>query len=188
MHPSFLVKKIIAENLLPKPVHALDLGCGEGADAIALAMMGHEVDAIDRHGESITVLNQKSRNLKINARQQTIESFSITPRQYGLVVANNSLPFLSDKGLIQSKLADMFNGLGQNGVVAFSLFGPKDGWGNNTNIALFNEKELEQVSKSFPGKTYYQSTEEGYGLTVRKRLKFWHLFRFIGVKSDNLQV
>lgn len=183
MCPSFLVKKIITENLVPQPVQALDLGCGEGDDAITLAMMGHEVDAIDRHGESIAILKQKSKQLKISARQQTIESFSIAPRQYGAIIANNSLPFLGRKDLIKSKLVEMFNGLAPSGVIAFSLFGLKDGWGKNTSIALFTEEEIGQVIESFPGQIYYQSTEEGYGLTMRKRLKFWHLFRFIGIKK-----
>ena len=183
MCPSFLVKKIITENLIPQPVHVLDLGCGEGDDAIALAMMGHEIDAIDRHGDSITTLKQKNKHLKIQAWQQTIESFSITPGQYGAIIANNSLPFLGHKDLIQSKLTEMFNGLEQSGVVAFSLFGPKDGWGHNTSVALFDDREMAQIVESFPGQIYYQSTEEGYGLTMRKRLKFWHLFRFIGVKK-----
>ncbi|MDP3982982.1 MAG: methyltransferase domain-containing protein [bacterium] len=180
---SWMVRKVVGEKLLPSKTHILDLGCGEGQDALTLAMLGHEVDAVDRHRDSIATLTQRSRNWKINTFNQTIESFSITPGQYGAIIANNSLPFLNSKVAVELKIKEMFTGVRAEGILALSLFGPRDGWFNCTKMSFFEYDEALKIIENTGGKIYYQSQEEGYGLTMQRRLKFWHIFRFILIKK-----
>jgi SAM-dependent methyltransferase len=51
-YPFSLLTQQTLRLLAGRPTgRALDLGAGEGADAIRLALLGYEVDAVDRHQE-----------------------------------------------------------------------------------------------------------------------------------------
>ncbi|MEZ4951696.1 MAG: methyltransferase domain-containing protein, partial [Saprospiraceae bacterium] len=51
---------------LPSKGNVLDLGCGQGRDAIALARMGYSVTGIDNSSVGIKQMNQIAKNEKLD--------------------------------------------------------------------------------------------------------------------------
>ena len=69
--------------------YALDLGCGTGADAIALSKMGLKVDAVD-HSKGMLVeaiKNSKIFNTKINFIHAGLTEFTIKNKTYDVIVS-----------------------------------------------------------------------------------------------------
>lgn len=80
---------------LPEGGFALDLGCGEGRNALCLAAHGLHVDAFDLSVAGVRKLRSRARrkNLDVQAWVQEIETFSFR-REYDLVVAHGVLHLL----------------------------------------------------------------------------------------------
>lgn len=69
--------------------HALDLGCGTGADAIALSKLGLKVDAID-HSEGMlgqAMENSKRFNTKINFILSGLTDFTFDNKYFDIIVS-----------------------------------------------------------------------------------------------------
>lgn len=81
---------------LPEGAPALDLGCGDGRNALALARGGLAVDALDVSRAGIRKLRARAddRGLSIRAWVQDIESYAFR-RDYELVVAHGVLHLLA---------------------------------------------------------------------------------------------
>ena len=78
---------------------AFDIGFGGGGDAIFLARMGFGVTAIDISETNVAVLRSASetKNISINAIFQDVRKFIFQERRYSIIVAINSLFFLSKR-------------------------------------------------------------------------------------------
>lgn len=94
--------------------YALDLGCGTGADAIALSNLGLKVDAID-HSERMLELAVKNSNkfeTKINFIHSSLTNFIIKNKKYDLIVSlGNTIANLNsvDLEILIKKLYDHLN-------------------------------------------------------------------------------
>ena len=103
-----------------KPGKALDLGAGEGTDAIKLAMMGFEVDAV----EGSVVGSEKIENIakragvRINVINQNIEDFE-SPNTYDVVICNGVLHYVQDKLSVLHKIDRLTS---NEGFTLISLF------------------------------------------------------------------
>ena len=71
-----------------KPGRALDVGMGQGRNALFLAMKGWDVTGFDISDEGIAVArkNAERAGVKVNAVQQTIEAFDYGIDQWDLIV------------------------------------------------------------------------------------------------------
>jgi SAM-dependent methyltransferase len=95
----------------PSYKYALDLGCGSGADSIALAKLGLSVDAIDQSFEMIKAAeeNSKKYNTKINFYTSSItkEIIFSNIKNYDIIVSlGNTLANINGK-----ELAELINRL-----------------------------------------------------------------------------
>jgi 2-polyprenyl-3-methyl-5-hydroxy-6-metoxy-1,4-benzoquinol methylase len=81
----------------PSRGHILDLGCGQGRDAIALAKMGYKVSGIDVSELGVKqMLNKaKEEGLNINGRVCDMFRFEITGF-YDIIILNSILHFEKD--------------------------------------------------------------------------------------------
>ena len=79
-----------------RPCSALDLGCGQGRNALWLASEGFDVDAIDISEAAINDVRRvaNSRGLHINARVADAANCNLGENQYGLIVAQTTLNHL----------------------------------------------------------------------------------------------
>ena len=103
-----------------QPGRALDLGSGEGADAIRLARLGYQVDAIDVSAIACEKAERFARaeGTLISIRCEPIETAILTGT-YDIVLMNGSLHYIRDK---DSLLARAAAARGEDAVHAVALF------------------------------------------------------------------
>ena len=84
--------RVLHENLhlLPTKGLALDVACGLGGNAIALARQGLQVDAFDISDVAIAALQEQveQNGLSINALVRDIEQTPLEPRTYDVIVVS----------------------------------------------------------------------------------------------------
>jgi SAM-dependent methyltransferase len=102
------------------PGRALDLGSGEGADAIRLALLGYEVDAVDLSpvATAKTARFAEEAGVVINAITADICDFD-PPHTYDVVICNGVLHYINDK---QSTIERMQASTEKNGLNIISLW------------------------------------------------------------------
>jgi 2-polyprenyl-3-methyl-5-hydroxy-6-metoxy-1,4-benzoquinol methylase len=75
------------------PGAALDLGAGEGADAIRLAKLGYHVDAVEMSTVACEKIERfaRSEGVRVKVRNEPVETADLTEADYDLVLMNGSL-------------------------------------------------------------------------------------------------
>jgi SAM-dependent methyltransferase len=169
------------ERFKGSTVHrAVDLGCGDGRDTVALLSRGWSVIAIDAAPTAIerlmacpalppdiamTVLCQKFEE----ANWPTVD----------LVNASFSLPLCAPED---------FNGLWQkiarsllpSGRFAGQLYGDRDDWAKKAGVTVFNEAAGRRLFDSFEIELFEE--EETDTVTPRGKAKHWHIFHIVARK------
>lgn len=80
-----------------KGVKVLDIGCGEGKDAVFMAKQGYEVYAFDitTNGISKTRKMAKENNVEINAFVADINDFRIN-EEFDIIYSTGTIQYLED--------------------------------------------------------------------------------------------
>jgi len=103
-----------------KSGRALDLGAGEGSDAIRLALLGYEVDAVDispvAADKIATFCRQVGANVNVHNMDAAQYSFS---HQYDVIICNGLLHYVEGK---EALLARMMHATVPGGLNMISLF------------------------------------------------------------------
>ena len=111
---------------VPKGV-ILDLGIGEGRNALFFAKMGYEVEGADISQTAIERCLQRAetQNLKIKAEVKDLKEMEIAQGKYSLIIAAWVLNFLrkTEVDKIVNKIKD---GLKKDGLVYVGTFSPSD--------------------------------------------------------------
>ncbi|MCR5338786.1 MAG: methyltransferase domain-containing protein [Lachnospiraceae bacterium] len=100
----------------------LDIGCGEGKDAVYMGGKGYQVSAFDltENGIRKTLALAKDRNVKINAYVDDINTFNIRD-EYDIIYSTGTVQYLFE----ENKKA-FFNKIDQmtktGGIVFFNVF------------------------------------------------------------------
>ncbi len=176
------------EDLLTKEGRALDFGAGIGRDAFSLAEMGYTVDAVDKDTKLIVKTiseiphEENSFISRINVVQDHLSYFPTPPGTYQVIICTNVLPFIPDKVETKKLIIKMVGGLISGGVLYFTLFGPKDDWIYRKDMSFFDIDEILSLLNDLPLKIYERSTTEGYVKTMKGKIKYAHVHRFICVR------
>ena len=100
----------------PKKGKVLDLGCGQGRDAIALARLGYSVTGIDNSRVGIDQMNEIGQKEKLNLDGQVVDIYSFDRfSEFDIVLLDSMFHFVKkDKqkeiGLVQKIISDIGNG------------------------------------------------------------------------------
>ena len=127
--------------------NVLDLGVGEGRNALFLANSGFNVTGIDTSKEGIDKFKElaKKNNLKINAILSDIMDFEFND-SYDIIISNATLHFLKKEliDVLINRMKNFTNKEGINFITAFSEENP------NKNFAyLFKKDELKDYYRDW---------------------------------------
>lgn len=126
---------------------ALDLGCGSGAEAEYLAKNGLMVDAIDKNDAAIAYTTDRCKGLTVDAIQGDFREFDLRPGYYAIVVAINSLPFLT-KEECRILLERVKASLKPGGAVVIGVYGLEHAWANRKDMSFWL---LDEFRALWPG-------------------------------------
>lgn len=84
---------------------ALDIGAGEGADAIRLAKLGYEVDVIEVSPVACRKIERfaNRENVHLDIRNESIDQ-AVLFRRYDVVLMNGVLHYVADKDAVLKKI------------------------------------------------------------------------------------
>jgi tellurite methyltransferase len=163
------------------PGLAVDLGCGDGRDAVQMLGRGWRVLAIDAEEEAIARLRARVGDDAPGRLETEVARFEdATWPQADLVNASFSLPFCAPEhfgGVWRHVVASIRAG----GRFSGQLFGDRDEWAARPEMtflsrfaagALFAGFELEQFDEV-----------EADGKTALERPRHWHVFHVIARRA-----
>ena len=160
----------------------IDLGCGDGAETLALLDAGWSVLAIDSEPAAITNLRSKAAAALQTKLETMVASFEelLLPKT-DLVYAGYSLPFYKP---------DYFEGLWANvtarirpeGRFAGQLFGIRDSWADNSEMTFHSAEQVTALlAHGFEIEIIEELDEDGNAFIGPKH---WHVFDIIVRKLD----
>lgn len=108
------------------PGRALDLGAGEGADAIRLAKLGHQVDAVEISPVACEKIESFARteHVDLTVRNESVLSATFEPGVYDLVVMSGSLHYVDDKVAVLTRVNSASTPRAVHAVSLFSTATP----------------------------------------------------------------
>jgi len=150
MEPYYLLTKF--EREIPKG-NILDLGSGNGRNAIYLARNGFEVIAVDFKKEYLGKIEEisKQESLKISTRHDDIKSFKPKDK-YSAILALNCLHFLK-KSEREELIDTIKNSLIAEGLAFVSVFTT-----NDNNYKKFLESGKQPVEEN----TFYSNSTNSH--------------------------
>jgi tellurite methyltransferase len=157
---------------------AVDLGCGDGRDTVALLVRGWRVLAIDAEPAAIARLRARA-DLPPGARLETrCERFEDASwPAVDLVNASFALAAPEHFAALWEKIG---RSLKPGGRFSGQLFGDRDGWHGEKAITFLRRTEVERLLAGFAVECLEE--EESDAATPYGKRKHWHLFHICARK------
>ncbi len=158
---------------------AVDLGCGDGREALALLAQGWTVLAVDGAPEAIARL-RASVAPEHGARLTTVVGrlHEVELPDADFVYAGLSLPFCAP-----AEFADVWRAVRQalrsGGAFAGHFFGPHDSWASTPDMTFHKREELDELFTGFDVQLLREQDEDGPAVSGPKH---WHVFHAIVTK------
>jgi len=139
-------------KIVPKGV-VLDLGIGEGRNALFFAKMGYEVEGVDISQTAVErcVQRAETQKLRVKAEVKDLKEITIHPEEYSLIIAAWVLNFFR-KTEVETIVNEIKNGLKKDGLVYLGVFSPSDPSYRQAKEGL---KEVEE-------NTFYSAKRNAY--------------------------
>jgi SAM-dependent methyltransferase len=161
---------------------AIDLGCGDGTETLALLEAGWSVLAIDGEPAAIEhVLSKVSDKHRSRLRTMTASFNDLQLPETDFIYAGYSLPFCEPdcfKGLWKNIAASIRPG----GRFAGQLFGIRDSWADNPEMNFHSaEQATALLGQAFNVEVLEETDEDGEAFSGPKH---WHFFDIIARKRQ----
>lgn len=161
--PNELLQKIY--GLVDVGLEFLDLGCGQGRDALFMLQNGFKVTAVDNSKEGIKKIREFVRTnnyplSNINLFCEDIRTFDIEEDKYAVINAYNSLQFLPKKDALEL-IHKIKNAIKNKGYITISGFTVEDALyqkTSNDNHCFFEPQELKKIFSDFGIILYEEKT------------------------------
>lgn len=158
---------------------AIDLGCGDGSETLALLARGWTVVAVDGAPEAIVRLRASVEPDDAERLTTVVGVFhEIELPDADFVYAGLSLPFCAP-----DTFADVWravrHALSGGGVFAGHFFGPHDSWASTPDMTFQTREALETQFTGFDVHVLREQDEDGPAVSGPKH---WHVFHVIATK------
>lgn len=161
---------------------AIDLGCGEGTDTLALLERDWQVLAVDQQPEAIARLAIKVPAARQAQLQTLVAAFAdLTLPSAELIYAGFSLPFCQPAHFPTLR-QQIKQALPSGGRFAGQIFGDRDGWADNSAMTFLTVAETHALFAGFGLEHFREIEEDGQAVSGPKH---WHLFEIIARKEDS---
>ena len=155
---------------------AVELGCGDGTESLALLGRGWRVLATDKQAEAVELL--RSRVLpehidRLQTRVAAIEDLAVPPCD--LVYAGYSLPF-TPPGHFVAVWDGIVRALRPGGRFAGQLFGDRDSWTSNPLWSFQTRVNVLALLQPFEIEVIREREDDGPSFSGPKH---WHVFDII---------
>ena len=101
----------------------LDLGAGEGADSIRLALLGHDVRAVDVSKVAAEKISSFAAHVGVNITVDIADIAEYEPSGlYDLIIANGILHYVEDKSFVVQRMQEATKAGGRNVISLWSTF------------------------------------------------------------------
>jgi SAM-dependent methyltransferase len=159
------------------PGIAIDLGCGDGRDAIELLRRGWSVLGVDSEPAAIARLKARP-DLPPDAKlETTVARFEdVDWPKTDLVNASFSL-FFTAPGAFPALWRKLSESIRMGGRFAGQLLGERDSWAGRGNILYFERAGLDRLLTGFVVEML--EIEEEDSVTPRGEAKHWHLYHLV---------
>lgn len=161
--------------------HAVDLGCGDGRDAVELLRRGWQVLAIDAEPAALERLSRRTdlpAGAALETRCQRFEDADWPA--VDLVNASFSLP-LCPPARFPAVWARICRSLKPGGRFSGQLFGERDEWRGESDITFHSRAAIDRLLAGFAVELLEE--EESAGPTPYGKPKHWHLFHIVARKD-----
>jgi tellurite methyltransferase len=156
---------------------AVDLGCGDGRDTIALLARGWSVLAIDAEAEAIARLAARP-DLPHGARLETrVARFEAAAwPSCDLVNASFALPLCAPESFA-ALWRKIIASLRPGGRVCGQLYGARDGWAGRPGLTHHDRDGVVRLLAGLETELFEE--EESDAVTPRGTRKHWHIFHIV---------
>jgi len=145
---------------LRRPGRALDLGAGEGSDAIRLARLGYEVDAVEGTAVGADKIGRFARQAGVRVNAIHADARRYVPRgHYDVIISSGMLHYLApaDQRTVLSRLAKASAPGGLIQVLMFTEHTPVAEC--HRIVDVYPDRDGSFLKRSLPGRRLVESTE-----------------------------
>jgi SAM-dependent methyltransferase len=162
---------------------AIDFGCGDGSETLALLAQGWRVVAVDGAPEAIARLRASVPAENAKRLTTVVAPFhEVELADADFVYAGLSLPFCAP-GEFANVWRAITQALGGGGVFAGHFLGPHDGWASTPDMTFQTGEELELLFEGFDVHLFREEDEDGEAVSGPKH---WHVFHVIATTKRPL--
>ena len=164
----------------PGQRHAVDLGCGDGTETLALLVSGWSVLAIDSEPAAINYVRSKAAAEHQPNLETMLAGFEdLRLPETDLVYAGYSLPFCKPAAF--NRLWDKItSSIRPGGRFAGQLFGLRDSWADKPEMTFHSAEQAAAVfAEGFEIESIEEKEEDSAAFSG---LKHWHFFDIIARK------
>jgi tellurite methyltransferase len=175
-----LLAALDAFGATPTGALALDLGCGDGRDAIEMLRRGWRVVAVDAEPEALRQL--QARPLPAGSDvTPVIARLEEVPIPLGAFLVNSSFAMpLCDPPAFHALWGRIREGLPSGGRFSGQWYGPRDSWADRPGITFLRRDEAVAMLEGLELEMFEE--EEADGVTPRGKPKHWHIFHIVARK------
>lgn len=164
----------------PSSAAALDLGCGDGRDAIEMLRRGWRVVGVDSEPEALRQL--QARDLPAGSEvTPVVARLEDVPIPLGTLLINSSFAMpLCEPAAFHRLWERIREELPSGGRFSGQWYGPRDSWVGRPGITFLSREEALALLEGFDLEMFEE--EESDGVTPRGTAKHWHIFHIVARK------
>lgn len=170
------------QHILSSMPLAIDLGCGDGAESMALIESGWRVLALDQEAAAIERVGARvplEQQARLTTSVCSFEEVSLPPAAF--IYAGYSLPFCAPAQFAQL-WTTIVASLLPAGRFAGHFFGVRDSWASHQTMTFHTAAAVQGLFQdSFTVEFFQEVEEDGKAFSGPKH---WHLFEVIARKAS----